>query len=106
MFLKGAKWFQFIHDNRYRVRMKKNIIFIGASTGIGLETIKLVQHDYNVYVASRNKEILSIFSPLCKTRIKFCISEIEIIQPILCTTRYLYNTYFHYSIQGHVTMLR
>jgi len=38
--------------------MKKNILFIGGSTGIGLETIKLVQHDYNVYVASRNKENL------------------------------------------------
>ena len=39
--------------------MKKNILFIGGSTGIGLETIKLVQHDYNVYVASRNKENLN-----------------------------------------------
>ena len=38
--------------------MKKNILFIGGSTGIGLETIRLVQHDYNVYVASRNKENL------------------------------------------------
>ena len=38
--------------------MKKNILFIGGSTGIGLETIKLLQNECNIYVASRSNENL------------------------------------------------
>ena len=29
--------------------MKKNILFIGGSTGIGYETIKLMQENNNIY---------------------------------------------------------
>lgn len=38
--------------------MRKNILFIGGSTGIGLETIKLLQNECNIYVASRSNENL------------------------------------------------
>ena len=38
--------------------MRKNILFIGGSTGIGLETIKLLQNEHNIYVASRSNENL------------------------------------------------
>lgn len=35
--------------------MKKNILFIGGSQGIGFETAKLLHENHNVYVASRSK---------------------------------------------------
>lgn len=35
--------------------MSKNILLIGGSTGIGFETAKRLQNDYNVIVASRKK---------------------------------------------------
>ncbi|MDR9401467.1 MAG: SDR family oxidoreductase [Psychroflexus sp.] len=35
--------------------MSKNILLIGGSTGIGFETAKRLQHDYNVIVASRSQ---------------------------------------------------
>ncbi len=35
--------------------MSKNILLIGGSTGIGYETAKRLQNDYNVIVASRKK---------------------------------------------------
>ena len=38
--------------------MKKNILIIGGSKGIGLETVNLLENDHNVYVASRSKENL------------------------------------------------
>jgi len=38
--------------------MKKNILFIGGSTGIGLETIKLLHDKCNLIVACRNNENL------------------------------------------------
>lgn len=36
--------------------MRKNILFIGGSTGIGFETIKQIHNQHNVYVASRNND--------------------------------------------------
>ena len=33
--------------------MKKNILFIGGSSGIGYETIKQIHTQHNIYVASR-----------------------------------------------------
>jgi NAD(P)-dependent dehydrogenase (short-subunit alcohol dehydrogenase family) len=38
--------------------MKKNILFIGGSSGIGLATIKLLHEKHNVIVASRSNENL------------------------------------------------
>jgi len=39
--------------------MSKNILLIGGSTGIGFETAKRLQNDYNVIVASRQEGKLS-----------------------------------------------
>ena len=39
--------------------MKKNILFIGGSTGIGLETVKLLHEKHNLFVACRSDENLS-----------------------------------------------
>ena len=39
--------------------MKKNILFIGGSSGIGLETIKLLHEEHNLIVACRTDENLS-----------------------------------------------
>jgi len=39
--------------------MKKNILFIGGSYGIGLESAKLLASESNLFVASRTKEDLS-----------------------------------------------
>lgn len=39
--------------------MKKNILLIGGSYGIGLEMVKKLSTDHNVYVASRSSEQLS-----------------------------------------------
>lgn len=36
--------------------MKKNILFIGGSSGIGHETIKQIHNQHNVYVASRSND--------------------------------------------------
>ena len=36
--------------------MRKNILFIGGSTGIGFETIKKIHNQHNVYVASRTND--------------------------------------------------
>ena len=36
--------------------MRKNILFIGGSTGIGFETIKQIHNQHNVYVASRTND--------------------------------------------------
>ena len=41
--------------------MKKNILFIGGSTGIGHETIKLMQENNNIYIACRSDENLTSF---------------------------------------------
>jgi len=38
--------------------MKKNILIIGGSKGIGLETVNLLEDDHNLYVTSRSKENL------------------------------------------------
>lgn len=38
--------------------MKKNILIIGGSHGIGLEVVRLLHQDYNVYTASRTAEDL------------------------------------------------
>jgi NAD(P)-dependent dehydrogenase (short-subunit alcohol dehydrogenase family) len=38
--------------------MKKNILFIGGSSGIGLETIKLLHEKYNLIIACRTNENL------------------------------------------------
>ncbi len=38
--------------------MKKNILIIGGSKGIGLETVNLLENDHNVFVASRTKDNL------------------------------------------------
>ena len=35
--------------------MKKNILLIGGSTGIGLEVAKKLYKNHNIYIASRNK---------------------------------------------------
>ena len=51
-------------------KMKKNILFIGGSTGIGFETIKLIHNEHNVFVASRSDEN---FSELNITHIKYDI---------------------------------
>lgn len=42
--------------------MSKNILLIGGSTGIGFETAKRLQNDYNVIVASRKKGDLADLS--------------------------------------------
>lgn len=42
--------------------MKKNILLIGGSHGIGLEMAKLLQEDYNVYIAARTQEELTNLS--------------------------------------------
>ena len=39
--------------------MRKNIVLIGGSHGIGLETAKNLAEDHNVYIASRTSEELS-----------------------------------------------
>ena len=39
--------------------MKKNILLIGGSHGIGLELSKILSQDYQVYIASRTKEYIS-----------------------------------------------
>lgn len=39
--------------------MKKNILMIGGSHGIGLELAKLLSADHNVYIASRTRQGLS-----------------------------------------------
>ena len=39
--------------------MKKNILFIGGSSGIGLATVKLLAETHEVYVASRTSEALA-----------------------------------------------
>lgn len=38
--------------------MKKNILIIGGSKGIGLETVNLLEEKHNLYVTSRSKENL------------------------------------------------
>lgn len=38
--------------------MKKNILFIGGSTGIGIETIKQICDKHNIYIACRSNENL------------------------------------------------
>lgn len=38
--------------------MKKNILIIGGSRGIGLETVKILENECNIYVASRTKDNL------------------------------------------------
>ena len=39
--------------------MKKNILFIGGSSGIGLATVKLLDETHEVYVASRSSDSLA-----------------------------------------------
>jgi len=40
--------------------MKKNILIVGGSKGIGLETVKRMQNNHKVYVASRTKDNLDL----------------------------------------------
>jgi len=42
--------------------MKKNILFIGGSSGIGLETVKQLHQDHNLFVASRTADHLADFN--------------------------------------------
>ena len=42
--------------------MKKNILFIGGSSGIGLETIKLLHEKHNLIVACRTDENLVVLN--------------------------------------------
>lgn len=42
--------------------MKKNILLIGGSHGIGLEMAKLLQENYNVFIAARTQEELANLS--------------------------------------------
>lgn len=39
--------------------MKKNILFIGGSSGIGLATVKMLSDSHEIYVASRSSESLA-----------------------------------------------
>jgi|TARA_B100000795_G_scaffold96409_1_gene70746 NAD(P)-dependent dehydrogenase (short-subunit alcohol dehydrogenase family) len=55
--------------------MKKNILFIGGSSGIGLATIKLLHEKHNVIVASRSNENLL---DLNVTHIKFDVLNDEL----------------------------
>ncbi len=55
--------------------MKKNILLIGGSKGIGLATAKLLQNDHNVFVASRSNENLN---DLNVTHLKFDASTDDI----------------------------
>ena len=55
--------------------MSKNILLIGGSTGIGFETAKRLQNDYNVIVASRQEGKLS---ELNVTHHKFDVMEDDI----------------------------
>ena len=41
--------------------MKKNLLLIGGSHGIGFELIKILSQDYQIYVASRTKDLLGEF---------------------------------------------
>ena len=38
--------------------MKKNVLIIGGSKGIGLESVKLLHKNANVFVASRSSDHL------------------------------------------------
>jgi NAD(P)-dependent dehydrogenase (short-subunit alcohol dehydrogenase family) len=55
--------------------MSKNILLIGGSTGIGFETAKRLQNDYNVIVASRQEGKLN---GLNVTHHKFDVMEDDI----------------------------
>lgn len=55
--------------------MKKNILFIGGSTGIGLETIKLLHEKHNIIVACRTNENIS---DLNVTHLKFDVLNDEL----------------------------
>ena len=39
--------------------MKKNILIIGGSSGIGLQIVKKINEEHNVFVANRTNESLS-----------------------------------------------
>lgn len=60
--------------------MKKNILIIGGTSGIGLETVKALHNDANVFVASRSSESLS---GLQVTHIPFDVTTDILDTPLL-----------------------
>ena len=46
-------------ENTKTINMKKNILIIGGSSGVGLALVKLLCEENNVFVASRTNETIS-----------------------------------------------
>ena len=61
--------------------MKKNILIVGGTSGIGLELVKQMHQDHNLFVANRSKESLN---GLSATHIPY---DVEIDELIRCGRR-------------------